>query len=99
MSSPLQQTYAGDLYVPKNNGQEQSEAFKPMTYDENVNDRSAYPVYQRSWDGNAQEVMDNVTNYSANHDGTVDVTTDNEGTGVRCKGWRQVHRRCAGRQR
>lgn len=78
MSSPLQQTYAGDLYVPKNNGQEQSEAFKPMTYDENVNDRSAYPVYQRSWDGDAQEVMDNVINYSANHDGTVDVTTDNE---------------------
>lgn len=78
MSSPLQQTYAGDLYVPKNNGQEKSEAFKPMTYDENVNDRSAYPVYQRSWDGNAQEVKDNVTNYSANHDGTVDVTTDNE---------------------
>lgn len=78
MSSPLQQTYAGDLYVQKDNGQEKSEAFKPITYDENVNDRSAYPVYQRSWDGNAQEVMDNVTNYSANHDGTVDVTTDNE---------------------
>ena len=78
MSSPLQQTYAGDLYVPKNNGQEQSEAFQPMTYQEGVNDRSAYPVYQRSWDGNAQEVMDNITNYSANHDGTVDVTTGNE---------------------
>lgn len=78
MSSPLQQTYAGDLYVPKNNGQEQSEAFQPMTYKEGVNDRSAYPVYQRSWDGDAQEVKDNVTNYSANHDGTVDVTTDNE---------------------
>lgn len=78
MSSPLQQTYAGDLYVQKDDGQEKSEAFKPMTYDENVNDRSAYPVYQRSWDGNAQEVMNNVTNYSANHDGTVDVTTDNE---------------------
>lgn len=78
MSSPLQQTYAGDLYVPKDNGQEQSEAFLPITYKEEVNDRSAYPVYQRSWDGDAQEVMDNVTNYSANHDGTVDVTTDNE---------------------
>lgn len=78
MSSPLQQTYAGDLYVPKNNGQEMSEAFKQMTYKEGVNDRSAYPVYQRSWDGDAQEVKDNVTNYSANHDGTVDVTTDNE---------------------
>lgn len=78
MSSPLQQTYAGDLYVPKDNGQEQSEAFQPMTYQEGVNDRSAYPVYQRSWDGDAQEVIDNVTNYSANHDGTVNVTTDNE---------------------
>lgn len=78
MSSPLQQTYAGDLYVPKNNGQEQSEAFQPITYQEGVNDRSAYTVYQRSWDGNAQEVIDNVTNYSANHDGTVNVTTDNE---------------------
>lgn len=78
MSSPLQQTYAGDLYVPKNNGQEQSEAFQPMTYQEGVNDRSAYPVYQRSWDGNAQEVIDTITNYSANHDGTVDVTTGNE---------------------
>ena len=78
MSSPLQQTYAGDLYVPKDNGQEQSEAFLPITYKEGVNDRSAYPVYQRSWDGNAQEVIDNITNYSANHDGTVDVTTGNE---------------------
>lgn len=78
MSSPLQQTYAGDLYVQKDDGQEKSEAFKPMTYQEGVNDRSAYPVYQRSWDGDAQEVMDNVTNYSANHDGTVDVTTGNE---------------------
>lgn len=78
MSSPLQQTYAGDLYVQKDNGQEKSEAFKPITYKEGVNDRSAYPIYQRSWDGDAQEVKDNVTNYSANHDGTVDVTTDNE---------------------
>ena len=78
MSSPLQQTYAGDLYVQKDDGQEKSEAFQPITYKEGVNDRSAYPVYQRSWDGDAQEVMDNVTNYSANHDGTVDVTTGNE---------------------
>ena len=76
MSSPLQQTYAGDLYVPKNNGQEQSEAFKPMTYDENVNDRSAYPVYQRSWDGNAKEIVDNTKFYQANEDGTVEETTN-----------------------
>lgn len=76
MSSPLQQTYAGDLYVPKNNGQEKSEAFQPITYKEGVNDRSAYPVYQRSWDGDAQEVMDNTKFYQANDDGTVEETTN-----------------------
>lgn len=76
MSSPLQQTYAGDLYVPKNNGQEQSEAFKPMTYDENVNDRSAYPVYQRSWDGDAKEIVDNTKFYQAHEDGTVEETSN-----------------------
>lgn len=76
MSSPLQQTYAGDLYVPKNNGQEQSEAFQPMTYDENVNDRSAYPVYQRSWDGDAKEIVDNTKFYQAHEDGTVEETTN-----------------------
>lgn len=76
MSSPLQQTYAGDLYVPKSNGQEQSEAFKPMTYDEKVNDRSAYPVYQRSWDGDAKEIVDNTKFYQANEDGTVEETTN-----------------------
>lgn len=76
MSSPLQQTYAGDLYVPKNNGQEMSEAFKPMTYKEGVNDRSAYPVYQRSWDGDAKEFVDNTKFYQANEDGTVEETTN-----------------------
>lgn len=76
MSSPLQQTYAGDLYVPKNNGQEKSEAFQPITYKEGVNDRSAYPVYQRSWDGDAKEFVDNTKFYQAHEDGTVEETTN-----------------------
>lgn len=76
MSSPLQQTYAGDLYVPKNNGQEQSEAFQPITYKEGVNDCSAYPVYQRSWDGDAKEFVDNTKFYQAHEDGTVEETTN-----------------------
>lgn len=76
MSSPLQQTYAGDLYVPKNNGQEKSEAFQPITYKEGVNDRSAYPVYQRSWDGDAKEIVDNTKFYQAHEDGTVGETTN-----------------------
>lgn len=78
MSSPLKQTYAGDLYVPANNGQEQSEAFKEMTYSESVNNRNAYPIYQRSWDGDVQQVVDNTTFYKANHDGQIEETTDNE---------------------
>lgn len=76
MSSPLQQTYAGDLYVPKNNGQEMSEAFQPITYKEGVNDRSAYPVYQRSWDGDTKEIVDNTKFYQAHEDGTVEETTN-----------------------
>lgn len=78
MSSPLQQTYAGDLYVQKDDGQEKSEAFQPITYKEGVNDRSAYPVYQRSWDGDAKEFVDNTKFYQANEDGTVTETTDND---------------------
>lgn len=76
MSSPLQQTYAGDLYVQKDDGQEKSEAFQPITYQEAVNDRSAYPVYQRSWDGDAKEIVDNTKFYQANEDGTVEETTN-----------------------
>lgn len=78
MSSPLKQTYAGDLYVPANNGQELSEAFKEMTYDETVNNRNAYPIFQRSWDGDVQQVVDNTTFYKANHDGQIEETTGNE---------------------
>ena len=78
MSSPLKQTYAGDLYVPANNGQEQSEAFKEMTYDESMNNRNAYPIFQRSWDGDVQQVIDNATFYKANHDGQIEETTGNE---------------------
>ena len=76
MSSPLQQTYAGDLYVQKDDGQEKSEAFLPITYKEGVNDRSAYPVYQRSWDGDAKEIVDNTKFYQAHEDGTVEETTN-----------------------
>ena len=78
MSSPLKQTYAGDLYVPANNGQEMSEAFKEMTYSESMNNRNAYPIYQRSWDGDVQQVIANTTLYKANHDGQIEETTGNE---------------------
>ena len=89
MSSPLKQTYAGDLYVPKANGQEQSEAFKPMTFNEAVNDRNAYPIFQRSWDGDVEEVS-TTTTYKANHDGTVVESTENELT-LKSAYWTHVY--------
>lgn len=89
MSSPLKQTYAGDLYVPKANGQEQSEAFKPMTFNEAVNDRNAYPIYQRSWDGDVEEVS-TTTTYKANHDGTIVESQENELT-LKSAYWTHVY--------
>ena len=89
MSSPLKQTYAGDLYVPKDNGQEHSEAFKPMTFNEAVNDRNAYPIFQRSWDGDVEEVS-TTTTYKANHDGTVVESQENELT-LKSAYWTHVY--------
>ena len=89
MSSPLKQTYAGDLYVPKNNGQEQSEAFKPMTFNKDVNDRNAYPIFQRSWDGDVEEVS-TTTTYKANHDGTIVESQENELT-LKSAYWTHVY--------
>lgn len=89
MSSPLKQTYAGDLYVPKDNGQEHSEAFKPMTFNEAVNDRNAYPIFQRSWDGDVEEVS-MTTTYKANHDGTIVESQENELT-LKSAYWTHVY--------
>lgn len=61
MSTPLQNTYAGDMYVPYNstdankNGRQISEAFQPITFSTTANaagftySRTKYPVYQKGW--------------------------------------------------
>lgn len=49
-SSPLKSVYAGDFYVPQASGRQLTEAFKPITYNDAVNSRAGYPIYQRSWD-------------------------------------------------
>ena len=49
MSTPLQNTYAGDMYVPFVNGQQGTEAFKDITFDLKDYSRTKYPIYQRSW--------------------------------------------------
>lgn len=57
LTSPLQDTYAGDIYVPAASGRQESEAFEPITFSASVNNRVTSPVYQRSWDdASAKEV-------------------------------------------
>ena len=57
LTSPLQDTYAGDIYVPAASGRQETEAFKPITFSASVNNRVTSPVYQRSWDdASAKEV-------------------------------------------
>lgn len=53
LTSPLQDTYAGDIYVPAASGRQESEAFMPITFSASVNNRVTSPVYQRSWDASA----------------------------------------------
>lgn len=58
LTSPLQDTYAGDIYVPAASGRQETEAFKPITFSSTVNNRVTSPVYQRSWDdASAEEVI------------------------------------------
>ncbi len=60
MSTPLQNTYAGDMYVPvsataEDNGRQTSEAFQPITFSTTTNaagftySRTKYPIYQKGW--------------------------------------------------
>ena len=57
LTSPLQDTYAGDIYVPAASGRQETEAFEPITFSSSENNRITSPVYQRSWDdASAEEV-------------------------------------------
>lgn len=58
LTSPLQDTYAGDIYVPAASGRQETEAFEPISFSPSVNNRVTSPVYQRSWDdASAEEVI------------------------------------------
>ena len=50
MTSPLKNIYAGDMYVPKKNGRQETEAFQNISFSDTDNSRIYYPFYQRSWD-------------------------------------------------
>lgn len=78
MASPLQYIYAGDMYVPASNGRQETKAFTDITFDDKVNSRSKYPVYQRAWMKSDVKEITPKGDYSASHypDGTAPSDVD-----------------------
>lgn len=67
LGSPLKDVVAGDMYMPKNNGRQETEAFKDIEFKTADYSRTAYPVYQRTWDTNAPKEISPDGKYSAWH--------------------------------
>lgn len=60
LTSPLKNVYSGDMYVPKGNGRQETEAFKDINFDggaSGIYSRVGYPIYQRSWDKTGSTVV------------------------------------------
>lgn len=49
MASPLQAVYAGDLYAPKADGEQNTPAFEPIFYNSGINSRWNPAFYQKAW--------------------------------------------------
>ena len=68
VSTPMKNIYAGDFFVPKTTGREESKtAFSAMNFDGTSDNRVAAPVYQRNWDSNETQIVDGGTQYKV-HD-------------------------------
>ena len=58
LSSPLQNTPAGDMYLPTNGAQQLTELFRPITFNYGTNNRFAPAVYQRAWNKSSATVVE-----------------------------------------
>lgn len=91
LTSPLQDTYAGDIYVPAASGRQESEAFMPITFSASVNNRVTSPVYQRSWDdASAKEVILGGS-YDAYDYGGTGITFENQNLNALSAHWSHVY--------
>ena len=91
LTSPLQDTYAGDIYVPAASGRQETEAFEPITFLAPVNNRVTSPVYQRSWDDtSAEEVTLGGTYQAYDYSGT-NITFENQSLNALSAHWSHVY--------
>lgn len=91
LTSPLQDTYAGDIYVPAASGRQESEAFEPILFSSSVNNRVTSPVYQRSWDDtSAEEVTLGGTYQAYDYSGT-NITFENQSLNALSANWSHIY--------
>lgn len=91
LTSPLQDTYAGDIYVPAASGRQETEAFEPISFSPSVNNRVTSPVYQRSWDDTSAKEVTLGGNYSAYDYSGTGITFENQNLNALSAHWSHVY--------
>lgn len=91
LTSPLQDTYAGDIYVPAASGRQETEAFKPITFSPSANNRVTSPVYQRSWDDDSAREVTLGGSYSAYDYAGTGITFENQNLNALSAHWSHVY--------
>ena len=91
LTSPLQDTYAGDIYVPAASGRQETEAFEPITFFSSVNNRVTSPVYQRSWDDASAEEVTLDGKYKAYDYAGTGITFENQNLNALSAHWSHVY--------
>lgn len=91
LTSPLQDIYAGDIYVPAASGRQESEAFEPITFFSSVNNRVTSPVYQRSWDDTSAEEVTLDGKYKAYDYAGTGITFENQNLNALSAHWSHVY--------
>ena len=91
LTSPLQDTYAGDIYVPAASGRQESEAFEPITFSSSVNNRVTSPVYQRSWDDAFAKEVTLGGSYDAYDYAGTGITFENQSLNALSAHWSHVY--------
>lgn len=91
LTSPLLDTYAGDIYVPAASGRQESEAFEPITFSSSVNNRITSPVYQRSWDDASAKEVTLGGSYDAYDYAGTGITFENQNLNALSAHWSHVY--------
>lgn len=91
LTSPLQDTYAGDIYVPAVSGRQETEAFEPITFSSSVNNRITCPVYQRSWDDASAKEVTLGGSYDAYDYAGTGITFENQNLNALSAHWSHVY--------